>query len=431
MKRRQTYFKNDFFASVFIKEPLGQLPISDLRYHGQPVSKLVVTTDEVCKRLKSLNVSKSIGPDNCHPRLMKETADSIKEPLQTIFNKTFKEGALSEVWKEAHVTALYKNKGDKFDTNNYRPVSLTSVPCRLCEKTVRDVIMKHMTENKLFSESQYGFRNKRSCVLQILEVLDYLSKSLDEGKQVDTIYLDIRKAFDSISHRRMIQKLESYGIEGEVLELVRDFLKGRRQRVMLDGKSSEWKDVTSGVPQRSVLGPLLFIIYINDMPDKLRKFCKMFADDAKLLSAIETRNDQHELQEDLFDSCEWGKDWLLEHNIKKCKCIQYGNVKYEFEYKMTNKDNEVISITKEGEEKDLGIMFEENLKFHKHIRMTVKRTNKLVGLIKELFLHGQRIIPNGVQKFDKIGIRLWLSSMESKYKEYRQLLENVQRRAKS
>ena len=151
--------------------------------------------------------------------------------------------------------------------------------------------MKHMTDNNLFSDSQYGFRNKRSCVLQLLEVLDYWNKSVDEGKQVDTIYLDIRKAFDSFSHRRLVEKLEAYGIEGEVLEWVRDLLKGRRQRVMLNGKSSDWMDVSSGVPQGSMLGSVLFIIYINDMPDMLRKYCKMFADDAKLYSAIETTDD--------------------------------------------------------------------------------------------------------------------------------------------
>ena len=168
--------------------------------------------------------------------------------------------------------------------------------------------MKHMTDNNLFSDSQYGFRNKISCVLQLLEVLDYWNTSVDEGKQVDTIYIDIRKAFDSISHRRLLQKLEAYGIEGKVLEWVRDFLKGRRQRVMLNGKSSDWIDVSSGVPQGSVLGPVLFIIYINDMPDMLRKYCKMFADEAKLYSAIETTDDQEELQDDLYDSCDWGKD---------------------------------------------------------------------------------------------------------------------------
>ena len=113
---------DDFFASVFIKEPPGQLPIFDVRYQGRSVTKLIVSTDDVYKRLMSLKVSKSMGPDNCHPRLMKETADSIKEPLQMIFNKTFKEGTLPEVWKDAHVTALYKNKGEKSDTKNYCPV---------------------------------------------------------------------------------------------------------------------------------------------------------------------------------------------------------------------------------------------------------------------------------------------------------------------
>ena len=285
---------NDFFASVFVKEPTGPLPVFDLRYNSTPDSKLIVSTDEALRRLKWLSVSKSMGPDNCHPRLLKETAESIKEPLQVIFNKTFKEGTLPEVWKDAHVTAIYKNKGDKSETNNYRPVSLTSVPCRLCEKTVRDIIMKHMTDTSLFSDSQYGFRNKRSCVLQLLEILDYWTCSLDKGKQVDTIYLDIKKAFDSISHRRLIQKLESYGIEGEVLMWVKDFLSGRRQRIILNGKKSEWKEVTSGVPQGSVLGLVLFIIYINDLPDQMQKFCKMFADDTKLFSAIENPADQVE-----------------------------------------------------------------------------------------------------------------------------------------
>ena len=154
---------------------------------------------------------------------------------------------------------------------------------------------------------------------------------------------------------------------------------------MLNGKSSDWMDASSGVPQGSVLGLVLFIIYSYDIPDMLRKYSEVFADDAKLYSAIETTDDQEELQNDLFDSCDWGKDWLLEHNIQKCKYIQYGNVKYEYKYKMTNKDGEIISIEEDSEEKDLGILFEKNLKFNKHKTVTVKRANKLVGLIRRTF----------------------------------------------
>ena len=199
---------------------------------------------------------------------------------------------------------------------------------------------------------------------------------------------------------------------------------------MLNGKNSEWKEVTSGVPQGSVLGPVLFIVYINDMPDKLRKFCKLFADDAKIFTEIESPNDQDELQADLFDSCEWGKDWLLEHNIKKCKFIQYGNIIYDYEYKMTNRNNEVITITKDSEEKDLGIWFEENLKFNKHISVTVKKANRLVGMIKrtfsfmnkELFLIIYKSLIRSVLDY---GSPVWNPST----KKYRQMLENVQRRA--
>ena len=197
--------------------------------------------------------------------------------------------------------------------------------------------------------------------------------------------MDIRKAFDSIPHRRLLQKLEGYGIQGEVLEWVRDFLSDRRQRVMLNGGSSDWRNVVSGVPQGSVLGPVLFIIYVNDMPDQLRKFCKIFADDAKIYSAAGERSDQEELQSALLDSCYWGQEWLLEHNINKCKYIQYGNVKYEFDYKMINKDSELKSLTKDVEEKDLGIIFEENLKFNKHITVTVNKANRLLGMVKRTF----------------------------------------------
>ena len=181
---------------------------------------------------------------------------------------------------------LFINKGDKNETTNYRPVSLTCLPSRLCEKTVRDTIMKHMNDNNLFSTCQYGFRNKRSCILQLLDVLDDWTKYYDENKQIDNVYLDIKKAFDTIPHERLLLKLEKYGIDGELLSWVKDFLNGRRQRVILNGECSDRKNVTSGVPQGSVLGPVLFIIYVNDMPDSLQNFCKIFADDTKIYTAV-------------------------------------------------------------------------------------------------------------------------------------------------
>ena len=198
---------NDFFASVFTRENTRDIPDFDKRYNGMPVTEINVTKDKVLKDLKSLNVSKSMGPDGCHPRILKETAEIIHEPLYEIFKKSFEEGEIPKIWKDANVSSIYKNKGSKSSATNYRPVSLTCVPCRLSEKCVRDTILTHMNSNKLFSDCQFGFREKRSCVLQLLDVFDDWVKAYDEGFQIDTIYLDFKKAFDSVPHRRLLVKL--------------------------------------------------------------------------------------------------------------------------------------------------------------------------------------------------------------------------------
>ena len=148
---------NTFFASVFVNEPPDELPIFDIRYHGTPVTDLRTNLQELTKHLKTLNACKSMGSDGCHPRVLRETADILNVPLQTIFDKTFIEGRIPTIWKDANISALYKNKGDKSKTTNYRPVSLTCLPSRICEKKFRDTIMNHMNKNNLFTECQYGF----------------------------------------------------------------------------------------------------------------------------------------------------------------------------------------------------------------------------------------------------------------------------------
>ena len=382
-KEKADLLKN-FFASVFVNEPTGPLPVFDVRYHGVPVTQIKTDSEMLKKLLKNMNISKSMGPDGCHPRLFRETADIISTPLETVFDKTFNEGKVPDIWKDANVSALYKNKGDKCEPTNYRPVSLTCLPCRLCEKTVRKVIMEHMNENNLFSDC-HGFRNKRSCVLQLLDVLDDWSKFYDENNQIDTVYVDIKKAFDTVPHRRLLLKLKNYGFEGEILKWIEDFLSNRRQRVIINGKSSEWKNVTSGIPQGSVLGPVLFIIYVNDMEDSLQSFCKVFADDSKIYAPVNSRADQEKLQTDLLKLSRWCRLWLMEFSVQKCKTVQYGNVKYPFNYQLEDINGNLHGIASDSKEKDLGIIFESNLKFDSHITHIVNRANRLLGLIKHTF----------------------------------------------
>ena len=194
---------------------------------------------------------------------------------------------------------MYFQKGNKQDPGNYRPVSLTSVICKLLESNIREVMMEHLSSHKLLSDSQFGFRKNRSTILQLLTVMEDWTEALDNNLQVDTVYMDFRKAFDSVPHKRLIKKLEGYGINGTLLKWLKNFLNERKQRVVINGKTSKWTDVLSGIRQGSILGPILFIIYINDLPGVVGSVCRLFADDCKLYRNIKSDADLKELQDDI------------------------------------------------------------------------------------------------------------------------------------
>ena len=277
------------------------MPSFNSRSKGVTIDNFDITANMVGKYLKQLNASKSQGPDNLHPKLLLETLDEIKEPLTEIFKKSLQEGSVPNDWKLANTITLHK-KGSKSLPVNYRPISLTSVVSKLMERRVRDKIMEHMAGNNLFTKHQHGFRKGYSCVTQLLDVCDKWTEELDNKNCIDydIVYLDFQKAFYSVLHQRLLTKLKGYGIQAKLLNWIENFLKNRKQRVQVDGSSSEWADVTSGIPQGSVLGPTLFSIYINDLPDVVHSFVKLFADDAKLYAVVNTVNDANIVQEDLI-----------------------------------------------------------------------------------------------------------------------------------
>ena len=215
------------------------------------IGEIQICRTTIQKLLEKLNVNKSCGPDNLHPHLLQKTARTISVPLKLIFEKSLSSGECPNDWRTANVTPIHK-KGDRTEPNNYRPVSLTSQVCKVLETVVREKIVKHMKENRLFSNSQHGFREGRSCLTNLLGTLEHWTKIVDEGDCIDVAYLDFRKAFDLVSHRHLIYKMSKYGISGQVLEWVESFLSDRSQRVVIRGSASEACSVTSGVPQGSV-----------------------------------------------------------------------------------------------------------------------------------------------------------------------------------
>ena len=276
---------------------------------------------------------------------------------------------------------------------NYRPVSLTCILCKIMEALVREDIITHMRENKLFSKYQYGFINKRSTTLQLLYVLDEWTAILDQGGTIDAVYLDFMKAFDKVPHKR--HKLSAYWIGGQAHRWIASFLTGRTQRVKVDSATSGWRKVTSGISQGSVLGPILFVLYINDMPEALanNSTAAMFADDTKLYRRTDLPTGVQDLQEDLDHNFQWSDTWLMKFQPTRCKVMSLGYQKdgdIPTLYLYTRKEDgrlEKVDLENTEVEKDIGVYVDKNLNFQEQIPNKTNKANQIMGIIRRTFDH--------------------------------------------
>ncbi|KAF2352229.1 Reverse transcriptase domain [Trinorchestia longiramus] len=270
-----------YFTSVFTHEDLTEIPQPHVLNTQEILSDSVFTVKEVEEQLSILNPYKSTRPDGLGPRILKETAEVISEPLTNIFNRSLETGIVPDDWKHANVTPIFK-KGNKQIPNYYRPISLTSVISKTIERLLKVRITKHLNDQNLINDTQHGFREKRSSLTNLLDFFGEVNRTYDSTKAVDLVYLDFQKVFDKVPHERLMAKVEAHGIRGNYSRWIRNWLTRRTQRVVIHDETSDSALVTSGVHQGSVLGPLLFIIYINDLDVGIISKINKFADDTKL-----------------------------------------------------------------------------------------------------------------------------------------------------
>ena len=367
------------FKSVFTKRTNAETPTTKINC-SQDISPLVINTNGVTKLLKDLNVAKACGPDGIPNKVLKTCAEQIAPAITTIFQKSIDTGELPTDWRNANVSSIYK-KGDRHAAENYRPVSLTTVTCKILEHIICKHMLDHLENNNILTDLNHGFRAGYSCETQLLITMDDLLRTYDQNIQTDIAILDFSKAFDTVPHKLLLDKIHQYGIRGTLHTWLTNFLTKRQMRVVLEGAESSSVDVESGVPQGTVLGPLLFLCHINDLPDRVKSQVRLFADDCLLYRQIKNQDDHTTLQKDLQSLEGWASQWGMRFNAKKCYIMSVGKKSDHF-YEL---DKHILEEVENNPY--LGLQISNNLQWSNHINNIVKKASSTLGFIQRNLKH--------------------------------------------
>ena len=391
---------NAQFTSVFTNEDTINPPTFEPLPVNTTLDRIQIKPSEVKKLLKNLRTQKSCGPDGVHPYILHHLADTMSIPLTIIFKLSLQTRKVPSIWKQGVVSALFK-KGKKCLASNYRAITLTSIVCKILEKIIVTSIQKHLKINLLEDLHQHGFTINKSTITNLLEALNIWSEALSHGLPVDIIYLDFEKAFDKVPHERLIMQLSRYGITGDVKAWIKDYLTNRSQAVRVNGQYSNSTSVLSGVPQGSVLGPVLFLIFVADISSLVKNFISLYADDSKLYSyLLDQQEDVHtaeSIQEDINTLSTWSRKMQMSFNPDKCVCIHMGNRNQEYDYFLpkiyssySNSNSTSYTLychplKKVNQEKDLGVIVDSELNFKNHISQKIAKANSMIYLVKNCF----------------------------------------------
>ena len=377
---------NDYFSSVFtvdndVIDP-GRLPSKI----DSIMSPVFFTPAAVKKHIKHLRNNASPGPDGVPAEFYKVTASFVSFPLSVIFNISVQTGELPSIWKHACITPVFK-KGSPSDPSNYRPISLTCIACKLIEICIKEALMNHLLQHKLISHHQHGFLSRKSTSTQLLECCADWNVAMNTHNNIDIVYLDFARAFDSVVHSKLIAKLSCYGIDPVLLSWISSFLSNRFQYVKVDKSYSSILPVISGVPQGSVLGPVLFILYVNDICTlaPVGATIKLFADDTKLYTVFNDRIPATCLQSCLTAIFDWSEHWQLKLSPSKCSVMHITTnaqcpTNNQFLYHIGQTKLPVVDCIT-----DLGITYSNRLKFSPHVDNIVAKASLRAKLILRCF----------------------------------------------
>ncbi len=363
---------NQYFSSVYTISNNLPVPLTQNIKHS--INCVEVSPEIVLKYLLRLNCKLSSGPDGIPNLFLRRVAHFICEPLSSIFNVSLLNGCVPENWKVACIIPVPKIYCPS-NVDKYRPISLTSSICKVLESIIRDRLLEFCFAHQIFSKTQYGFLPKRSTESQLLSCLNDWHYHLSRRTAVDVIYFDFAKAFDTVCHSKLLSKLYSLGIRGMLWKWIKSYLSNRSQFVKVGDCCSNSSNVNSGVPQGSVLGPILFLLFINDLPDFIT-YSKIYiyADDVKLYLPINSPADSRLLQSDINSVVQWSNFNQLSLSINKCCVLHLGNTDIHSQYSYFI--NGRLLVTK-NVVKDLGVLIDSNLNFKTHVNSIVQRASLL------------------------------------------------------
>merc|ERR1712106_621675 len=333
------------------------------------ISDIMIRDEDIQNAIGDMNPNSTPGPDGIPAKFLIQTKENISVPLGIIMRKSIDQGKIPDVLKLAYVTPIHKG-GSKLKPENYRPVSLTSHIMKIFERVVKVRLIDHLKEHNLINPGQHGFVPGRSTQTQLPDHFCRVYEALEEDARVDTVYLDFAKAFDKVDHNILLTKLAENKIKGKLLRWIREFLRDRKFRVVVNGEMSEEQDVKSGVPQGTVLAAILFIIMIYDIDEEIQRcIVRCFADDTRINKKVRTEEDKEAMQEDLNKIYKWAEKNIMKFNEKKFEQMTCGETKGVDVESYITPTGTIIENNKIV--KDLGVVTSADLRFREHIDSVV------------------------------------------------------------